>query len=392
MGGVAASLASPGRFRHKAGMSGTSAPAPLPSPSPAAAGRAWLRWAGGFLLSILGALVAVGAFVSVFDPYGVGPLARTGAPVLMDMNQRYMYPQIVRSGHFDSLVIGTSTIRLVNPTRLDGLLGGHFANLAMNSATAWEQMRIAELFFRHTPQPRALVVGIDPLWCDEGATRPEQRLTFRGFPEKFYDENPWNDWPELLNLKTIEIAWRMALYRTGLMPERYRNDGYEVFTPPESTYDLARAQGHIWAGHAERRIVPLDPRDPIGPAEDAAWQFPALAWLDTLAARIPADGKVIFVFPPTHVATQPQPGSRAEYRLEACKRAAAGIAARHHGLAIDFRIPSPITRDDANYWDPLHYRLPIAETIATAIARAWAGGEPEPDGSDKILAAPRKVP
>jgi hypothetical protein len=365
------------------------------APLPSAAfdpGRSWLRLLGAFSLSLAGIIGLVAAFVSVFDPYGVGPLARSGHPVLMDMNQRYMYPQIVRSGRFDSLVVGTSTIRLLDPDRLDHLLGGHFANLAMNSATAWEQTQIARLFFRHTPHPRALMVGIDSLWCDEDATGPQKRLTFRGFPESFYDENPWNDWPELLNLKTIEIAWRMALYRTGLMPERYRNDGYEVFTPPEGTYDLARAQGHIWGGLAERRIVPLEPAEVPEPQEQASWRFPALGWLDELAAHVPADGKVIFVFPPNHVANQPRPGSRLEYRMEACKRAVAEIARRHRGLAIDFRFPSPITRDDANYWDNLHYRLPVAERIATAIADAWSHGGASPDGIDRLLATPAPTP
>ena len=48
----------------------------------------------------------------------------------------------------------------------------------------------------------------------------------------------------------------------------------------------------------------------------------------------------------------------------------------------DFLIPSPITLDRANYWDPVHYRLPIAERIMADLAAA-AEGRPTPD--DRIL-------
>jgi hypothetical protein len=258
----------------------------------------------------------------------------------------------------------------------------------MNSATPWEQSRLADLFFRHTPSPRALVWGLDPLWCEADATSEAKRLTFRGFPESFYDENRWNDWPELLNLKTIEIAWRMAMYRLGVMPQRYRNDGYEVFTPPEATYDLARAQGHIWAGRPDRRVLPQVPPHEPSPAERASWRFPALAWLDEQVSRMPAGSTVVLVFPPVHIASQPQPGSAEAGRLEACKQEVAALARRHGALAVDFRIASPVTAEDSNYWDPLHYRLPIADRLARALAQAWRDGRPDAGGFDRVLAPP----
>jgi hypothetical protein len=349
---------------------------------------AWRRMLLLFFATMLGAFLAVAAFVMVFDPFGVGPFARRANPVLMDLNQRYMYPQIVRSGRFDSAVIGTSTVRLLNPERLDALLGGRFANLAMNSATAWEQSRIADLFLRHTPEPKSLIVGIDPLWCSPDATSPEQRLTFRRFPETFYDENPWNDWPELLNLTSIEMAWRMALYRLGVMPARYRNDGYEVFTPPENTYDLARAQGHIWGERKDRTITPQSPPANPTPAQRAAWRYPALQWLDALAARMPPGARIIAVVPPTHVANQPQPLSLEAARLAACRAELASIMKRRGGIAVDFGSPSSVTTNDADYWDPLHYRLPVAEKLAAGIAEAWTTRRDAPDGFYRILTGP----
>ncbi|MFO1148771.1 MAG: hypothetical protein U1E62_10370 [Alsobacter sp.] len=356
----------------------------------ATSAAAWRRFAATLLAATAAGLLLVLAFVTAFDPYGMGPAARRDRPVLMDLNQRYMYPQIVRSGRFDSAVFGTSTVRLLEPARLAGLFGGAFANLAMNSATPWEQVQIADLFLRRSPAPRTLVWGLDPLWCEPDATTERKRLTFRGFPATFYDENPWNDWPEYLNLKTIEIAWRMMMFRLGLMPERYRNDGYEVFTPPEATYDLARAQGHIWQGNKDRTIVPQVPAAEPSAVERAGWTFPALAWLDATLSRLPRETAVILAFPPVHVAVQPAPGSAAAAYEAACKEAVASLARRHNALALDFRLASEVTRSDSNYWDPLHYRLPIADRLADALAAGWAGGRAEPADFDRVLAAPRR--
>jgi hypothetical protein len=356
----------------------------------ATSAAAWRRFAALLLSATAAGLLLVLAFVTAFDPYGIGPLARQDRPVLMDLNQRYMYPQIVRSGRFDSAVFGTSTVRLLEPAKLSGLFGGSFANLAMNSATPWEQLQIADLFLRRTPAPRTIIWGLDPLWCEPDATTERKRLTFRGFPATFYDDNPWNDWPEYLNLKSIEIAWRMMMYRLGFMPERYRNDGYEVFTPPEATYDLARAQGHIWDGHRERKVVPQVPPAEPGAAERGSWSFPALAWLDAMLARLPRETAVILASPPVHVAVQPPQGSAGAAYESGCKAAVADVARRHNAMALDFRIASDVTTVDSNYWDPLHYRLPIADRLADALAAAWKSSADDPARFDRVLAAPRR--
>lgn len=316
--------------------------------------------------------VAVVLFAFVFDPFGVGPFARRSNPVLMDLNQRFMYPQIVRSGRFDAAIAGTSTIRLVDPRNLDRAYGAHFANLAMNSATAWEQTRIVDLFLREVPAPMALVWGLDPLWCAPDAADERQRLTFRAFPATFYDDNPWNDWPELFNLKSLELAWRMLMYRVGIMPERYRNDGYEVFTPPESTYDLGRARQHIWGG-PPRTIAPREPAYASPEGEREKWPMPALAWLDQRLAGLPPTTRAVLLFPPTHVSTHAQPGSEAAAKAAECKARVARIARQRGAVLLDFQISSPVTLDDSRYWDPLHYRLDIARRIEGALTAAAAG-------------------
>jgi hypothetical protein len=335
-----------------------------------------------FLLLGCALLAAVAAFLFLLDPYGVSPLNAGRPRPIMDINQRYMYPQIVRSGRFDSVVIGTSTSRLLDPRQLEEAFGGRFANLAMNAGTAWEQTEMAKLFLGVVPAPRMFILGVDQMWCLEGETIP--KITERGFPEPFYDGNRWNDLPEVFNLKTLEIAGRLVGYHLGLMPERIRHDGFEVFTPPEETYDLARARFHIWRERPEGRVIPVTPPVVLAEAQRAALRFPALAWLDETLARLPKETRRMLAYMPIHVAKQPTPGSRDAAAVQECKRRIDAIAVRHGAKVIDFAIPSPITSRDENYWDPLHYRLPIATRIVTGIAQAAGGGGDARDGSYKV--------
>jgi hypothetical protein len=87
---------------------------------------------------------------------------------------------------------------------------------------------------------------------------------------------------------------------------------------------------------------------------------------------------------PLHVAAQPVPGSLDAAQIEVCKGMIAGIARKHGVKVVDFSIPSQITTQDANYWDPLHYRLPIAGRIIDGLKAAAETGRDAPDGIYKI--------
>src|SRR3712207_6914903 len=66
---------------------------------------------------------------STLFPYTT--LFRSPSPI-MDINQRFMYPQIVRSGRFDAAVFGTSTVRLPDPRKLGRAFGARVANLGLD--------------------------------------------------------------------------------------------------------------------------------------------------------------------------------------------------------------------------------------------------------------------
>jgi hypothetical protein len=329
----------------------------------------WLGWTRTFALAAVTLAALLFGFILVLDPYGAR--VRTGQPArpLMDLNQRYMYPQIVRSGVFDSAVFGTSTLRLLDPAILSEGLSARFANLGMNAATPWEQMQLAGLFARQVAAPKFVIWGIDQTWCDADATGEARRLTPRPFPPWLYDDDAWNDWPKQLNVTTLEIALRLAAHRLGLQPQRLRGDGYEVFTPPEGTYDLARARFHLYRGYDGRPpdLAPQSPPAEVSAGERAGWRFPALNWLETTLAAFPAATRRLIVLPPVHAGALPREGSAAWQRFQACKAEIAAIATRQSAVVADYAHSSTLTREDSNYWDPAHYRLPIARRIEAEV-------------------------
>jgi len=324
---------------------------------------------------MLATALALGAglyvLVVAIDPYDslATSLPLTREPMVQ--NQRFSYPALARDARFDSAVIGTSTTRLLRPARLDTALGGRFVNLSMNSATAYEQSQILALFVRRHPAPRTVIIGIDAIWCAVGDDPP--RLTERPFPPWLYDDNPWNDYLHLFNFPTLEQAGRMVAYLFGLRPARYGRDGYGDFLPPVSDYDLARARTHLYGGPTPKTKAPVTP--PFRPtvAARAAWRYPTHARLGAMLASLPAKTRKLLMVVPYHLYSQPAPGSLAAAQWAECKRrVAALVAATPNAVALDFMIPSSITRRDENYWDPLHYTTAIADRLVAYLGQGLA--------------------
>lgn len=346
-------------------------------PDPQAEG--WRR----FLAWLLGGLAASGALLALalllLDPYGVSPVGLPKPRPLMDANQRWMYPQIVHHGGHDSLVIGTSTSRLLRPADLDAAFGGRFANLALNAGLAAEQLRVLEAFRRANGPPRTLLVGLDGVWCDPAASATD--ATFRGWPAWLWDGAGAVDLARTLNGRSLEIAARQLGLWLGLQQRRFDADGFGDFTGGEAQWDLARARRHIW-GDGPPAVHPIEPPEAPAPEEAAGWRFPALAWLDAALATPPAGAtRSLLVFMPVHVAAQPRPGSADERREAACKREVEAIAARHGALHLDFRVASPATTDDAMWWDAQHWRIGLGPTLIAAMTEALSARQASAPGA-----------
>ena len=218
-----------------------------------------MSWAGflkRFLLT-LGLTLGLGlGLIVLMNPFGNLPVRALGAHVIMDTNDRYQFPAIVRSGAFDSGVFGTSSSKLLDPAWLEQAFGGRFANLAFNDGRAWEEYQLTLLFLRTVPRPGTLLFGIDWVWC--AADADVSRFTRRGFPPWIYDDAPWNDWLYILNWRNVDTAARQLANRAGLLPARFPANGFDMFVPPDSAYDAAKARQYVWRGRASP-IVPLNP-------------------------------------------------------------------------------------------------------------------------------------
>lgn len=328
---------------------------------------AWRRFAVGLLRAALLLGGGLWLFIALVDPFGTLP---TGLPLDRGPaanNARYAFPMLARSADFDSAILGTSTSRMLRPEVLNPAFGARFANLSMNDATAWEQARLGLVFLR-TPVPRKwLLVGIDSVWCEP----PERfrRTTPRAFPEFMYDDDPWNDLREIFSLYFVEQAGLQLVESLGLKPRGYGRDGYTSFLPDDSRWDAARVLPALMPP-APETLAPIEAHD----TPDVA--MPGIDLLAELLAARPPGMRTLLFFAPLYVGAdrQPEPSHPEHARIAACKARITALArAAGNVIVADFMRPTALTRDPANYWDPLHYRIGPAGDFARALGDAAAG-------------------
>ncbi|MCB1484049.1 MAG: hypothetical protein KDJ17_04060 [Hyphomicrobiaceae bacterium] len=342
---------------------------------------AWRGFIAAFATSFAALLIATAAFIALTNPFGNLPRSVFSKHAIADGNQRFQYPSVARDGQFESVLVGTSTSGILNPRALDAAFGGRFANLAMDSARAWEQAQVARFFNSQRIGRATLIIGLDTVWCDEQAD--QVRTTERGFPLWMYDDALLNDLPHMLNWKAVDIGIKRLGIALGVKSPRIGADGYKPFLPDEEKYDLAKVRKSL--GHWS----PADYLDPAAPTVGAA-QLPSLAWLDDILSL--QWRRAALVFMPVHITAQPTSRSARASVEQQCKARITEIARQHNVALIDFRIPSNLTMNDENYWDHLHYRVPVGERLVKAIAQALATGQNDPDGTWRALVLPSPNP
>ena len=312
------------------------------------------------------ACAVIYAFIVLVDPFDTLPLSLPFDRGPVDSNARYAFPALARNQSFDSALFGTSTSRLLRPVALDAALGGRFVNLAMNSATAYEQTRLMQVFLLAHPHPRMVAIGLDSEWCASaggihtfGFDRP--------IPEWLYTGGRWAGYRALFNLYALERAGQAFAEWTGLKPRRYGRDGYTGFVPDDRDYDPVRVAASIATAQ------PWTPPEKLGP-DPAAWSMPGMDLLRADLVAIPSGTAKLLFFMPYHRSLLPFAPGPARDLLDECKRRVTALAiATPRTLAVDFMRPTPITLDADNYWDPHHYRAAIAGRIVGDLAMATAG-------------------
>ncbi len=347
---------------------------PLSTSSSDPAARAWRRFLAAFALATAIPALIAWLFIMLVDPWGMLPLHLPLGRAPISTNARFSFPALATSGRFDAVIIGTSTSRLLRPAVLDPMFGARFANLAMNAATAWEQRQLLALFARHHPHPRAVVIGLDAAWCLAGPGTP--RLTGRPFPAWMYRGSRWRGYAEMFNLYALQEAANQFAAITGLKRGHYGADGYTNFLPPDTAYDKTRVDA-IFRGWGE-----------VSNAKAAAGPviLPEIAGLPALLGRLAPDTIKLLYLPPITAATMGQPGSAIRASWDACKVQAAAATRQIPGaILLDFALPNPITLNRDAFWDPIHFRLGIANRIMADMALARSGN-PDPAGLDRVLA------
>jgi hypothetical protein len=334
----------------------------------------WKEYVQTLLTTTLLCAALLYGWILFVDPYGVVWFSPPFEREPVSRNQRFSYPAIARNPAYDSLIVGTSSVRLLNPAELNPLLDASFANLAMNAATPYEQSQILSLFVRHHPLVRYAFLGIDDhYWCELG--KVSRRFTHRPFPDWMYDENRWNDLLYLFNSSTAEQAWRQFRNFLGLRQPKFGIDGYTVFVPPESEYDIDRVMQELYPDTQPGIVPAVDPPYRPTPEDLAQWVFPTVSILGEMLGMIPPATPKVLILPPYHQHRLPVPGTRRDAIYSACKAEVVRTASRFpNTLVLDFMIRSPVTLDDASYWDPEHYRVGVASIIVESIVDAMTNG------------------
>ena len=324
------------------------------SSEPGSSEPSWRRFARTALFTAGAVLAVLYAFVAVVDPWDTLPLSPPLPRVPISSNARFSFPALARDPRFDAVLLGTSTARLLQPAQLDPLFHARFANLSMNSATAWEQTQMLFVFLSAHPRPRAVLIGLDAEWC--GPTAP--RTTGRPFPGWMYGASPWRGYREILTPYAVQEAANQFAVVAGLKRQRYGSDGYTPFVPDDAAYDTARV---------DAAFARLPPPDAVA-AQEERFEFPAHTLLRSALAAVPPGTRTVLFFVPYHASWHGAPGTRQAARWAACKESVAAIAREAGAELLDFLRPSTITDDRANYWDPLHYRVSVAARLAQALA------------------------
>jgi hypothetical protein len=338
------------------------------SSSTSSSDRAWRRFAARLVAVWAGGAACMFVLLALLDPWGA-----LGLPIHLprqpsDHSQRWAYPEIARDQRFDSAIIGDSATRLFNPADLDRAAGAHFANLAMVHAYAWEQARLLDVFIAAHPEPKAVMIGIDRVWCERGE-HPE-RFGYDPIPEWLYDGDKLAALANLLNLHAIDTAWRSLSARLGYSPAPYGDNGYALIGVDFHPYNPALARHLIAQDLAVIWPAPADPNP-------ATWRYVTLEWMARRLEALPASTRKLLVFVPHHH-LYPAPGSVGEAMMNECRRRVLDLAGSLSNAEVyDAALPGPVTMEDDRWWDAVHARPETMARVSRGLGQVVAGGESE---------------
>ena len=324
----------------------------------------WRRFLWPFALTFAVGLAIPFALVLLADPYGVSPARLVSSEHVIPTQRRFIVADIIRSGRYESFIVGTSTVNSINPAWLEAAFGGRFANVAVHGATPYEQMRVLDLVLRQKPAPRMIILGLDDTWCSR--VQPARYHPQVQFPEWLFEDSRLGHLTHLLNWHAVELARRKLEIAVGYSKTRVAANGFYDDLPPDSTWSLEKAMPRL----ATDMLATARFDSSFG----AATSFQAVSLLDKALSRSAESTHLLGVLMPTYL-----PQGAIGIVPNACKAAIAGILRERGGTTLDFMLPSPWTTNASNFWDRLHFRQAIADVLPGRMREGFEN-HPSPDG------------
>jgi hypothetical protein len=170
------------------------------------------RSAATFLGLFCGISLAVMALVLMFlvvlDPYGTGRLTPFESRGVPDTGPRMVNANRLTDPAFNAVIIGNSTIQLLNPERLSAATGRQFVQLSIPGTGPQEHTALVQrLYATRGAGVQTLVLGLEDQWCN---VEHETRLS-----------NPFPFW--LYSLSDLRYALGLFRFDTlEFVPRRIR--------------------------------------------------------------------------------------------------------------------------------------------------------------------------
>jgi len=339
----------------------------------------WKQFSALLLATASISLLLTYVLVYLVDPYDVFLYSPDIARKPVAKMPRHWKPGIARKTDFDSILIGTSSIMLLKPGRLDPKLNARIANLALPAASPWEQLQILELFRKYRPRLNLIIVGVDQSWCStEGAHQyldvgDRELVEGRQLKKWLYASDFLGQLPPL-NARIVEESIRQVKSLLGIKDYGNGSDGYYDFTLRyQERYSPQRIRENLYGNPPRKQPEPVN----IEPDVIRRWAFPDIATLRGVLYSLAPSTRKLLVFPPYHYFSPYVTGSENAARWAECKRRVARIADSVANVTVvDFLLESAITLNDDNYWDSTHYRVEIANQLEDILGDVMASPVP----------------
>lgn len=311
-------------------------------------GRAWRNWL--LLVLSLSVVVSLALWLAVvlIDPFSTGRFALTQRIDITTTNSRLADVAVVRNSSFNGAILGDSVSITLDPKSVARDSNWRLAQLAIYAADVSEVVTVADAFERAHRDGRTLEIFVlSNRWCSDSVSALKGNIPF---PYWLYDTSDAVYLSRLLSPEALSLSlMRLKIWLGKARPE-LRDDGYldRVFVRTAAALPMQRP----------------------GQGPSPAAPFPAIDALIAHIAALPDNRAVAIVFAPLYVGTLPVTGSIAAARLDACKQRLRDLAARRaHAAYLDLMTENSLTREPANYFDPLHLVSAAVPQFETSIAR-----------------------